>query len=140
MKKLAVFFIVAFASLLASCEFPLNYASTPLAGVGSTADGWAMVSGTIDADGDVEIVGNLAGRNLLFTVSPLAVGEVRLQMNLFDLANMKTVTFYDGSTNYIMSEGGYEILSITDTTVSGRMYVYNDTHTFNGTFDLTRVP
>ena len=56
--------------------------------------------------------------------------------NIFDL---RTVTYFDGTTYYFFSKGKYEITEITDTLVKGRMYIYSDTMTFNGTFTMQRT-
>lgn len=135
-KVAAIFGVLVLLVVLGGCEMPINYSEQPLEGLGG-AEGWTLVSGTISSSGFVSMEGSIADTSIIFTVDPLVVGEVRLDFNLFDLANAKTVTYYDGTTNYIMAEGGYEITAITDTTVSGQMYVYDSNQTFSGTFTLT---
>lgn len=118
-----------------ACEPIINYSTEPLHGKGGTAEGWVFTDGTISIDGSVTINGTLANRRIIFTVSLIQTGEVKLG-NIFDL---RTVTYYDGTTNYIFSKGKYEITEITNTIVKGRMYIYSNTMSFNGTFELVRT-
>ena len=59
----------------------------------------------------------------------------------FTSGNVKTVTFYDGTTNYIITKGKITIDTVTTTAVTGKMYAISgsDTdHEINGTFTLSR--
>ncbi len=59
----------------------------------------------------------------------------------FTSGNVKTVTFYDGTTNYIVAKGKITIDTVTTTAVTGKMYAISgsDTdHEINGTFTLSR--
>ena len=65
-------------------------------------------------------------------------GETELS---FTSGNVKTVTFYDGTTNYIVAKGKITIDTVTTTAVTGKMYAISgsDTdHEINGTFTLSR--
>jgi hypothetical protein len=122
---------------LTSCQ--IGYSTTPLSGtIGGQA--WTFTSGTISATtGIVTMEGSIAGDSIVFIVDPYAVGEVKLEFDLFDLASAETVTLYDSSENVsnVLIEGAYEILTITDTEVTGQMNIYSDTDSMNGTFTLT---
>jgi hypothetical protein len=139
MKRACLFGAILVIGLaMMSCELPISYGTATLSGpIGGQV--WTFVSGTIDADGSVDMTGDLAGFSVMFTVNPIQVGEVRLNLNLFDLLNAKTVTLYDGATNYIVSEGAYEILTVTATEVTGQMNVWDDDNSVNGVFTLTRI-
>ena len=65
-------------------------------------------------------------------------GETELS---FTSGNVKTVTFYDGTTNYIVAKGKITIDTVTTTAVTGKMYAISGTdtdHEINGTFTLSR--
>ena len=65
-------------------------------------------------------------------------GEHKLS---FTSGNVKTVTFYDGTTNYIVAKGKITIDTVTTTAVTGKMYAISGTdtdHEINGTFTLSR--
>ena len=140
MKKLSVILgLVAVVLVLGACELPITYSDQPLEGTGGAA-GWTVASGTIDGSGSVDLEGSIAGTSIMFTIDPLVVGEVRLKFDLFDLAGSKTITYYDGATNYIMADGAFEVTAITSTTVSGRLQASDSYQTFDGTFELTIIP
>ena len=66
----------------------------------------------------------------------LEVGETEL---CFKSGCTKTVTFYDGSTNYIATTGKISIDTHTTTAVIGKMYAEMGSHSkINGTFSLSR--
>jgi hypothetical protein len=124
--------------LLASCQFAAAYSADPLSGtINGTA--WTFTDGTIDSTGVVTMKGSVSGYEVLFTVSPLQVGSVKLKLDLFDLASTKTVTLYDGTTNYIIADGNYEILTVTDTQVTGQMNITSDNNSLNGQFTLSKI-
>ena len=55
----------------------------------------------------------------------------------FSSCNVKTVTFYNGTTNYIVTTGKIKIDSVTTTAVTGEMYAkYGSRSEINGTFTL----
>ena len=65
-------------------------------------------------------------------------GETELS---FTSGNVKTVTFYDGKTNYIVAKGKITIDTVTTTAVTGKMYAISGSDTdneINGTFTLSR--
>ena len=64
------------------------------------------------------------------------VGEEEL---CFPPGCTKTVTFYDGSTNYIIAFGKIKIDTATTTEVTGKMYAKSGSNNeINGTFTLSR--
>tara|TARA_B100000315_G_scaffold206890_1_gene201498 strand:+ start:374 stop:928 length:555 start_codon:yes stop_codon:yes gene_type:complete len=66
----------------------------------------------------------------------LEVGETEL---CFKSGCTNTVTFYDGSVNYITATGKIKIDTHTTTAVTGKMYTEMGSHTkVNGTFTLSR--
>ena len=77
-----------------------------------------------------------------FTV-PMQVGLYELKLDLTDFEGSQTVTLFDpdGTLNIICSDGAVEILSITETKVTGKIHAYytgdkleND---INGNFEVT---
>ena len=65
-----------------------------------------------------------------------SVGEEEL---CFSSGCSKTLTFYDGSVNYIITTGKIKIDTVTTTEVTGKMYAkYGSDHEINGTFTLSR--
>ena len=66
----------------------------------------------------------------------MEVGEHEL---CFKSGCTKTITFYDGSTNYITTTGKIKIDTSTTTAVTGKMYAAMGSHSkINGTFTLSR--
>ena len=65
------------------------------------------------------------------------VGEEEL---CFASGCSKTVTFYDGSMNYIIATGKIKIDTVTTTEVTGKMYAKgsDSDNEINGTFTLSR--
>ena len=64
------------------------------------------------------------------------VGEEEL---CFSSGCAKTVTFYDGSMNYIITTGKIKIDTVTTTEVTGKMYAKSGSNNeVNGTFTLSR--
>jgi len=71
---------------------------------------------------------------------PNAVGVYELSFSLTDAENGRTVTLFNpaNTLNIIATEGAVEILSITDTEVSGRLDVRGgDDDSVNGNFTVT---
>ena len=66
-----------------------------------------------------------------------AVGEEEL---CFTSGCSKTLTFYDGSMNYIIATGKIKIDTVTTTEVTGKMYAKgsDSDNEINGTFTLSR--
>ena len=65
-----------------------------------------------------------------------AVGEEEF---CFSSGCSKTVTFYDGSMNYIITTGKIKIDTVTTTEVTGKMYAKSGSNNeINGTFTLSR--
>ena len=72
-----------------------------------------------------------------FSRDNLTVGETELGWG----TGYGSVTFYDGSTNYIVTTGKITIDTHTTTAVTGKMYAIFGTNTdqeINGTFTLSR--
>ena len=68
-----------------------------------------------------------------FSRDNLTVGETELAFKSYG-----TVTFYDGSTNYIVTKGKISIDTHTTTAVTGKMYAKYGSHSeINGTFTLS---
>ncbi|TFG58340.1 MAG: hypothetical protein E4H36_15455 [Spirochaetales bacterium] len=135
--------------VIAGCSLS-SYSETTLTGtIGGQA--FTFADGYIDADGSAQLFNAAqdftdafsydwtAVPKIMFTVNPVGVGEHKLQLNLLDLANAFTVTGYDGTTNYIFTEGTLEITEVTDTEVKGRMHITSDTDDLDGIFTLERV-
>lgn len=79
--------------------------------------------------------------NVFFSI-PRAVGLYELSFNL-DSFDGRTVTLYnpDNSLNIIATEGAVEILSISDTQVTGRMDVrFDEENAVNGNFTVELCP
>ena len=65
-----------------------------------------------------------------------SVGEEEL---CFSSGCSKTLTFYDGSMNYIITTGKIKIDTVTTTEVTGKMYAKSGSNNeINGTFTLSR--
>lgn len=136
LKIMLCFFLL---TMLVACEPPYTYSTALLHGKGGAAEGWIYTDGTIRTNGDVTINGTLANCRLIFTLDPLKTGEVKLG-NIFNLSTITYVYFENNNPkNVLFSKGKYEITEITQTHVRGRMYIYNDTMSFNGTFELVRT-
>ena len=65
-----------------------------------------------------------------------AVGEEEL---CYTSGCVKTLTFYDGSTSYIITTGKIKVDTVTTTEVTGKMYAKSSSNNeINGTFTLSR--
>ena len=65
-----------------------------------------------------------------------AVGEEEL---CYTSGCAKTLTFYDGSTSYIITTGKIKVDTVTTTEVTGKMYAKSSSNNeINGTFTLSR--
>ena len=81
--------------------------------------------------------GTSSNPKVIFSRDNLTVGETELGWG----TGYGTVTFYDGSTNYIVTTGKITIDTHTTTAVIGKMYAIfgtNTDHEINGTFTLSR--
>lgn len=80
-----------------------------------------------------------SGLRVFFSVSP-TVGIYELNLDINSADESFTVTLYDpddGNLNIIATMGAVEILSISDTEVTGRMDVFYDSETnVNGNFSI----
>ncbi|MEC7758556.1 MAG: hypothetical protein VX943_05835, partial [SAR324 cluster bacterium] len=80
--------------------------------------------------------GTSSNPTVSFSRETLTVGETELAFKSYG-----TVTFYDGSTNYIVTKGKISIDTHTTTALTGKMYAIFGTDTdqeINGTFTLSR--
>lgn len=112
------------------------------------ADGYADVDAemiritlTLEQAEDICDMGFAEGNTVSFDID----NEVKLTKLWFDLSTWEgnTVTLYqeEGSGNYIATEGAVEILSITETEVTGRIDARLDSESFiNGNFSVQRCP
>jgi hypothetical protein len=111
------------------------------------ADGFADVDTdeirvTLTLEQPEDICENMPEGNTVFFYVD---NEVKLSKLFLDLNAFEglTVTLYqkEGSGNYIASEGAIEILTITDTEVTGRLDARLDSESFiNGNFSVQRCP
>jgi len=79
------------------------------------------------------------GYTELFFYVPLEVGVYDLKLDFSDIEGSQTATFYvtDGNMNYVATEGSIEIMSIGETSVTGRMAIKSADNTFaNGNFEI----
>jgi hypothetical protein len=79
-----------------------------------------------------------AGNEVLFTV-PNKVGIYPLKGNLSDLENSMFINMFEEETtmNHLASKGAIEILSITESTVTGRVDAkVDEANTINGNFTV----
>ena len=70
---------------------------------------------------------------------PTIVGLKELSFDFHDFENSYTVTLYatEGSLNTVATKGAVEVLSLTDSTLTGRMDVYADGDNYvNGNFTI----
>jgi hypothetical protein len=77
------------------------------------------------------------------TVTFYVDNEVKLSKLSFNPNSFEgqTVTLYDGTTSHIATQGAIEILSVTDTEVTGRLDARSDSETYiNGNFTVQRCP
>ena len=95
---------------------------------------------------------NMTSDNLSNACSPIYTGTSSIPVILFtrseapsvgetELGSGNTVTFYDGSSNYIVTTGKITIDTHTTTALTGKMYAIYGTdtdHEINGTFTLSR--
>ena len=80
--------------------------------------------------------GTSSNPKVSFSRETLTVGETEIAFKSYG-----TVTFYDGSTNYILTKGKISFDTHTTTAVTGKMYAIFGTNTdqeINGTFTLSR--
>ena len=141
--------ILSLLLVIAACDLPVSYSSEVLTGL-ANGEPWTFASGSIDRNGYVKMYAEevifgdvftaLPSDVIFFTINPLEEGEVRLQLDPSGLNTSKAVTMYIDGVNHICTRGGYEVLIITDTEISGRMRAEADNENFiNGTFTLTRI-
>jgi hypothetical protein len=135
-----------------------SFRDQPLAGqIGGVA--WTHQSGFVEEETFKEeailgfdlvqdIVDGEAGCNILFPEGDYVFFDVPNKVGIyeinFDLMNMaedsQSLTLYDDETgvNHIANEGAIEILTITDTEVTGRIDARSEADTYiNGNFTVT---
>lgn len=77
-----------------------------------------------------------------FNADNIVMMSVPNQTGSYTLGNSRTITLYDGYTNYILTEGKLEILTVdTGTIVTGRIAAgYDSNNTVIGNFSVTYCP
>jgi hypothetical protein len=91
------------------------------------------------AEAPCDIFGFPEGDVVFFTI-PNAVGLYKLKFSLSGGTDILTATLFDveGTLNVVATEGAIEILSITDTQVTGRLDIRSDEDNYiNGNFTVT---
>ena len=79
--------------------------------------------------------------NTVFWSQPATTGERKLKFSLTDISNSQTVTYYDGNTNYILTEGLIDISVLTDATATiGLVATDGNNNEVNGTFTTAICP
>ena len=79
---------------------------------------------------------SLDGNTVLFSVMN-AVGLYEICFKLDGSGSDQTITLFDGTTNNIVTSGAVEILTITDTEVTGRIDGrFDDNNFVNGNFSV----
>lgn len=146
MKKLL------FASLLALCACGPSAASikdTPPAGT-FNGTSWTYAKSVVTVSGDtlkVNLYSDSAvadcdefasSVNSVFWSQPKAEGERKLKL-AFD-GTGQTVTFYDGDTNYILTDGVIEVSALSDTSVTIGINAGDSKNSVNGTFTASICP
>lgn len=107
------------------------------------ADGYSDIDGgmaditlTLEQDGEGCDMGMPEGNRVFFYV-PAAPGLYPLQWDMGSSSDIQTVTLLevDGYINHIATEGAIEILTITETAITGRIDAHLDgDNTINGNF------
>ena len=136
-------------SLFSSCALLfgglfLRYDDGTLSGT-VNGESWTLATGIIDSSGYFDLYGTTVTDpcNWLSTTPddyvmgyvPMAVGEYKV-----GLTQDASITIYAGGVNYIMtkSQAKIEILTITDTEVTGQLVAEgDDDNTISGQFTLT---
>jgi hypothetical protein len=82
-----------------------------------------------------------SSKNTVFWSMPAATGERKLKLSFTDLNGSQTVTYYDGTTNYILSEGLIDVVTLTDTLATiGLVASDTNNNEINGTFTAAICP
>lgn len=110
-------------------------------GFADVGDEYIDITLVLPQNEDVCDLFNIEGNSVFFYVS----NEIKLTKLSFDLSSWEgqTVTLFakDGAKNLIATEGAIEILSITDTEVTGRIDARVDSKSYvNGNFTARRCP
>lgn len=141
-----------FASLLALSACGPSAASikdTPPAGT-FNGKSWTYAKSAVFIDGnelDVKLFSDstvadcdkfASTNNAVFWSQPKAEGERKLKL-AFD-GTGQTVTFYDGDTNYILTDGVIEVSALSDTSVTIGLNAGDGKNSVNGTFTASICP
>lgn len=142
-KKIFVILLVVLAVLLiGSCDlFGPGFNETEITGTG-TSGTWTFGSGTCSGTSgstySVHLYPVTGDDYIMFSALSSDEPET-LTINLFDMDNAKTVTYYDGSSNYIIIDG-YRQVTVDETagTAVVKLNIYDNTNnlSFNGTVTL----
>ena len=117
-----------------SWAFKTGRAKVPTSSTGSYSV--SMINDNLSNACSSTYTGTSSNPKVSFSRETLTVGETELAFKSYG-----TVTFYDGSTNYIVTKGKISIDTHTTTAVTGKMYAIFGTDTdreINGTFTLSR--
>ena len=115
--------------------FKTGRAKVPTSSTGSYSV--SMVNDNLSNACSSIYTGTSSNPTVNFSRDNLTVGETELGWG----TGYGSVTFYDGSTNYIVTKGKISIDTHTTTAVTGKMYAIFGTDTdqeINGTFTLSR--
>lgn len=111
-------------------------------GYSDISSGTASITLTLAQDEEGCSIGFAEGNQVFFDV-PAETGLYLLKFDLSGSTDNQTVTLLeiDGFVNNIATEGAIEILSITETTITGRIDAHIDgDNTVNGNFAVTICP
>ena len=117
-----------------SWAFKTGRAKVPTSSTGSYSV--SMINDNLSNACSSTYTGTSSNPTVSFSRDNLTVGETEIAFKSYG-----TVTFYDGSTNYIVTTGKITIDTHTTTAVTGKMYAIFGTNTdqeINGTFTLSR--
>ncbi len=157
-KNILWLFVLAFSLILNACSdddgsLSVNFKDQPAQGQ-INGEAWTIGSGTAEMSADeisIDLYSNVSQASSpcdifiddyaqAFFSIPKKVGKYDLNISLINIQESQTVTFFvpEGTINIVASKGAVEILSISETEVTGRMDVRHDNETgVNGNFTLT---
>lgn len=161
MKKLTLLFAIALAAFLTSCSSEeegtsLDFKDQPIQGM-VEGEAWSMTHGlaVLSEDQDSNLIFDIdiysatdqvndvcdawpSGNRIFFNV-PNEIGVYNLSFNLNDFSGRTATIFHEStSMNSIASDGKIEILTVTETEITGRMAIQANADNYaNGNFTLT---
>jgi len=150
MKKAILIGLAVMAVVLVGAGCKVAYTESAVTGE-INGEAFTFVDGYCEDDGTVRMYAEAKDFStstsfttsypyVMMTLPSVAVGEYELSFKLLDLLNSWTVTGVDSNiVNVIFTDGYVEITAVTDTTVTGGMYIESGDDLLNGTFTLERV-